>query len=263
MTGYPAEAVKEVRIEDADKVMLLYKQTGDTTLRNQLVMHYIRYVSTAIFSMKSILLSSVPYEDFFNQGVLALIGCIERYDPDKGASFETYSYSGIRGSILKYLRKQNWLPNRLWTLRKEIAQAKKALEQQHMRQPTEEELAAHLGMSAKKLSQCLAEIAVVETISFEELISNAQGTLPSSLFDDGGDIGSDMLERELQTALAAAIDKLPPKEKQVIALYYYENLNLREIGEVLDLSLQRISQYKTRALSILHSELEHFGSYIL
>ena len=96
------------------------------------------YSSNINLLMRSVLLSNIPFEDFFNQGVLALIDCIERYDPDRGASFDTYSYLGIRGSILKYLRKQNWLPNRVWEARKKIAQGRSELEQRLMFTPSSE-----------------------------------------------------------------------------------------------------------------------------
>jgi len=100
MASNGRNAVNEIRVTEPEELMRLYKNSGDVELRNQLVMHYIQYVNAAIYSMRSVLLSNIPFEDFFNQGVLALIDCIERYDPLRGATFDTYSYLGIRGSIL-------------------------------------------------------------------------------------------------------------------------------------------------------------------
>lgn len=259
MGAYGAQAIKEVKVEDPEGLMLKYKQSGDPELRNQLVLHYIQHVNVAIYSMRSILLSNVPFEDFFNQGVLALMDCIERYDPTRGATFDTYCYTGIRGAILKYLRKQNWLPNRLWDARKKITQSRNALEQQLMREPTDQELAQHLDITEQKLSQYLAEISVIDSISFEELLGQAYETILDRSQDSiSGDVDRGILTEELMQALARGIEALPPKQRQIITLYYYENLNLREIGEVLGLSQQRISQRRKMALDQLRGALEGY-----
>ena len=261
MSNNESRYIKEVKIEDPEGVMLRYKETGDVELRNQLVMHYLQYVNIAIYSMRSILLSNIPFDDFFNQGILALIDCIERYDPSRGASFDTYSYMGIRGSILKYLRKQNWLPNRVWEARKRISQGRIDLEQSLLREPTDKELADYLEMTEKQLNSLISEITVVETVSFEELLENTYSgiTENTGLISDI-DISENLLQQEMLDALANAINNLPPKQKQVIALYYYENLNLREIGEVLDVSQQRVSQIRSKTLEVLTEAMKEFGS---
>lgn len=261
MSNNESRFIKDQKIADPEKVMLRYKETGDTELRNQLVMHYLQYVNIAIYSMRSILLSNIPFDDFFNQGIIALIDCIERYDPSRGASFDTYSYMGIRGSILKYLRKQNWLPNRVWEARKKIAQGRFDLEQALLREPTDKELAEHLEMTEKQLNSLISEITIVETVSFEELLENTYNNITENagLISDI-DISDRLLQQELLDALADAINKLPPNQKQVISLYYYENLNLREIGEVLNVSQQRVSQIRSKALEVLTEAMKDFGS---
>ncbi|MEG1165109.1 MAG: FliA/WhiG family RNA polymerase sigma factor [Oscillospiraceae bacterium] len=259
MASNGRNGIKEIKVDDPEGMMLKYKATGDVELRNQLVMHYIYYVNVAIYSMRSILLSNIPFEDFFNQGVLALMDCIERYDPYRGASFDTYSYLGIRGSILKYLRKQNWLPNRVWDARKQISQGRAVLEQELQREPTDAELAVHLGMNEKQFNGLLSEISVVDTISFEELLDTTFGNTTESIALASEDnISDNILHEELVSALAKAIDDLPPKQKQVISLYYYENLNLREIGEVLDISQQRVSQIRGKAMETLSATMKQF-----
>ncbi len=251
-------AIKEIKVDNPDELMREYKKTGNVNIRNQLVMHYIQYVNAAIYSMRSILLSNIPYEDFFHQGVLALMECIERYEPERGvATFDTYSYTGIRGSILKYLRKQNWLPNRLWEARKKINKARSELEQELMREPTQLELAKHLQMSEEKLSKLSMEISVVDTISLEKLIQETFVTgLPNEFTTDT--VGQELFREELLEALGKAIEALPPSHRQIITLYYYENLNSREIGEVLNLTQQRISQKRNKALIQLRGFLRDF-----
>lgn len=241
-----------------EELMRKYKATGDIEIRNQLVMHYLQFVNVAIYSMRSILLSNIPFEDFFNQGVLALIECIERYDPDRGASFDTYSYLGIRGAILKYLRKQNWLPNRVWEARKRITQGRAELEQKLMREPSDRELADYLDLSEKQLDGLISEMSVVDTVSFEELLESSYMGAADGLGTTEGDASDRLLRDEMQEVLAAAIDALPPKQKQVISLYYYENLNLREIGEVLGVSQQRVSQIRAKAVESLTEAMKKY-----
>ena len=261
MSNNESRLIKEQKIAEPEKVMLRYKETGDIELRNQLVMHYLQYVNIAIYSMRSILLSNIPFDDFFNQGIIALIDCIERYDPSRGASFDTYSYMGIRGSILKYLRKQNWLPNRVWEARKRIAQGRFDLEQSLLREPTDKELAEHLEMTEKQLNSLISEITIVETVSFEELLENTYNSITENtgLISDV-DVSDSLLQQELLDALAKAIDNLPSNQKQVVSLYYYENLNLREIGEVLNVSQQRVSQIRSKALEVLTEAMKDFGA---
>lgn len=259
MAGNCKNAINEIKVDNPEELMRRYKAGGDVELRNQLVMHYLQYVNAAIYSMRSILLSNIPYEDFFNQGVLTLIDCIERYDPYRGASFDTYSYLGIRGAILKYARKQNWLPNRVWDARKKILQGRSDLQQQLLREPTDAELALHLDMTEQQLNGLEGEISALDTVSFEELMENTyNGVLDNVGLISDTDISESLLKQEITQALAKAIDALPAKQKQVVSLYYYENLNLREIGEVLGVSQQRVSQIRSKALESLSNAMEQF-----
>lgn len=259
MATFGANAIKEVKVADPDKLMREYKATGSIELRNQLVMHYLQLVNVAIYGMRSVLLSNIPFEDFFDQGIIALIDCLERYDPERAASFETYSYLGIRGAILKYMRKQNWLSNRAWDAQNKISQGRKTLEQTLMREPTDAELAEFLGMSENQFSQRIVEISAVDTVSFEEMIEQAyEGIIEKSMDGSDGGVDKDMLKQELYEQLAIAIDSLEPKQKQIISLYYYENLNLREIGEVLNLTQQRVSQIRKKALDVMFKALKDY-----
>jgi len=254
---------KEIRVSDPEGLMRTYKTTGDVEIRNKLVMHYLRHVNAAIFGMRNILLSNIPYEDFFNQGVMALIECIERYDPDRGASFDTFSYLAIRGSVLKYLRKQNWLPNRLWEARKNISQGKRKLEFELMREPTNLELAGYLGISEEQLSKEMIEISVVDTVSFEELVEtsyiNKMEDMKSSNNEMDEEVVTRVIKKELCSSLGEAISTLPKKQRQIITLYYYENLTLREIGKIFDLSPQRITQIRKKALEHIEKVMRQSG----
>ncbi len=247
--------IKDIPVDDPEGMMLKYKETGDIELRNKLVMHYVQRVNIAIYSMRSILLSNIPFEDFFDQGIIALIDCIERYDPTRGASFDTYCYTAVRGAILKYLRKQNWLSNRVWDARKRIKNAEKELEQTLMREPTTAELAEYLDMSEKELGKLTVEMSAADTVSFEKLVEETYGGGEDVSLVSDDEVDRGLMDTELKNVLAAAIDKLPAKEKQVIALSFYEKLNLKEISMVLGVTQQRVSQIRKKALSILSDEL--------
>ena len=156
------------------------------------------------------------------------------------------------------MRKQNWLSNRVWEARKRITQGRAELEQKLMREPSDRELADHLGLSEKQLDGLITEMSVVDTVSFEEMLESSFLGAADTLAGTEGDVSDRLLREEMQEALAAAIDALPAKQKQVISLYYYENLNLREIGEVLGVSQQRVSQIRAKALESLSEAMKKY-----
>ena len=252
-------------MDSPEALMAEYKRTKDINIRNQLVMHYAPAVQHTIINMRGSLPRYIQQEEFFNQGILTLIDCIDKYDPDRGASFTTFIYKHLRGAMLSYTRKHSWLPYRVRSARRAIIQAQTELSNSLMREPTEKELAAYMDIPERDLSRILQEIGGGDMVSFEELVSGTGGIAAS--FDGvtlrGGDlpedsIDSEMMRAELVDVLAAAIEGLSPKEKQVITLCYYENLNLREIGEVLGVSQQRISFIRSGALRKMRSAMSQY-----
>ncbi|MCL2121370.1 MAG: FliA/WhiG family RNA polymerase sigma factor [Clostridiales bacterium] len=256
--------------ENPEAMMAAYKATKDLQIRNQLVLHYAPAVKHTIINMRATLPQNIQQEEFFNQGILTLIDCIEKYNPDRGASFTTFIYKHLRGAMLSYMRKHSWLPYRVRTARRSILQARAELNHQLMREPSEKELAAYMQISEGELSRSLQEIGAADMISFEELINGAGGGLSSAhgsvslhgeeSFSDilGDSVDREMLREELVAVLAKAIEQLSPKEKQVVTLCYYENLNLREIGDVLRVSQQRISFIRSGALVKLRKAIVEY-----
>ncbi len=247
----------ENTLQDPDAVMREYKRTGDLKLRNQLVLHYTPQINAAIYSMRSMLLSNIPAEDFFNQGVLTLIEKIDRFQPERGVRFDTYIYKSLRGAMVNYVRKQNWLPNRVWSMGKQLRQVQSELENRLLRTPTSQELADEMHISTAELERLLIEMNAADSVSYEELLEQSiEPVLAEG--QTAQDELSNVLKKERCVQLANAIEQLPARHKQVIALCYYENLNLREIGEVLGLTQQRVSQLRASALQKLHEALKEY-----
>lgn len=248
--------------DDPVELMRLYKRTGNMEVRNQLVLHYMDSVKKTVMSMRSILPGNMQYDDFINQGVLALIDCIDKYQFDRGASFDTYIYKRLRGSVLSYMRKQSWLPYRVRAARRNIMQEQERMTAELGREPTNEELAERLQMSQKELDKYLVEISNGEMYSFEELLENASHVVEqlSETYDDTGMVEPEgkLLKNELRQTLVDAIESLPMRERQVITLCYYENLNLREIGEVLGISQQRASCARSSGLAKLKKKISEY-----
>lgn len=250
---------KNDELVDYEDLIRMYKRTGDRALKDQIVLHYSKQITIALHSMRSVLLPSVPIEDLFNQGVIVLITCLDRYEPDRGASFDTYIYKGIRGAIYNYMRKQSWLTNRVRDARKKIISGRAELTQKLSRDPTSAELAEYIEIPEKKLDQYLVEMNLVETLSLEELLEQTYTTIldkTQSIRQNA--IEQELLQKELLTALGEAIDQLPARQKQIITMCYYENLNLREIGDVLGLTQQRVSQIRSAALQQLNKMLKQY-----
>lgn len=239
-----------------------YKESGDITLRNRLVMSYAYISKIAALQLRGSVSSQAQLEDMINQGMIILIDCIDKFDSSKEVKFESYAFMRVRGGIIDLIRKQDWIPRRVRANSKKISDTYNALSSKLMREPTQEEIAAELGITVQKLEKYNCEISNSTIYSFEELIQNVsqmRSVLESSTLDDITP-EKKLLKEEMRKILKQAIDELSEREKLVISLYYYENLNLSDIAKVLDISVQRVSQINTKAVSKLKSKM---NSYII
>src|SRR5581483_5828216 len=199
--------------------------------------------------------------DLVSYGLLGLMNAIERYDPGRDTKFETYAISRIKGSIIDELRSLDWVPRSVRSRSREIERAIGELEHKLHRAPTDEEIASHIGISDQEFADSLTQISRSSVAALDELwtISSSGGdtvSLIDTLQDPNADDPSlEMSRTELRDALAGAIGKLPEREKTVITLYYYEELTLREIGEVLGVTESRVSQLHTKAILRLKAKL--------
>ena len=196
----------------------------------------------------------VDEEDLVSYGLLGLIGAIERFDPDRDVKFETYAIARIKGAIIDELRSIDWVPRSVRSRAREIERAIAELEAELTRAPTDEEIAEKLGITEDELEDSLSEISRSSIAALDELWtpSGAAATRsPSSTRSRtrrARTRSRRSTQTELKEALAEAIARLPEREKLVVTLYYYEELTLREIGEVLGVTESRVSQLHTKAI---------------
>jgi RNA polymerase sigma factor for flagellar operon FliA len=250
--------VKAVELRD---LWHRFKDLGDRSARERLVVAYSPLVKYVAGRLGAGLPAHVDEADLISYGMLGLLGAIERFEPEREIKFETYAVTRIRGAIIDELRTLDWVPRSIRTRARQIEEANSFLEGQLGRVPTEEELAERLEVDVEDLRQSLLDISQSSVLALDELwtVSDSSGD-QVSLLDTIEDPNATDPQAELDTTevrdrLAEAIESLPERERLVIALYYYENLTLREIGEVLGVTESRVSQVHTKAVLRLKGAL--------
>jgi RNA polymerase sigma factor for flagellar operon FliA len=238
-----------------------YVARRDEGVRDRLILTYAPLVKYVAGRLGSGLPAHVDDEDLVSYGLLGLIGAIERYDPDRDVKFETYAIARIRGAIIDELRALDWVPRSVRSRARDIERAIGELEAKFGRVPSDEEIAGKLGITKDELDESLSEIGRSSIAALDELwtISGSSGdqvALIDTIEDtEAPDPQGALSQTELREAIADAIARLPEREKLVVTLYYYEELTLREIGEVLGVTESRVSQLHTKAILRLKARL--------
>jgi RNA polymerase sigma factor for flagellar operon FliA len=251
--------VKEVELRD---LWRRYKEEGDAGARERLVVAYSPMVKFVAGRLGAGLPSHVDDADLISYGLMGLIGAIERFEPERGIKFETFAMTRIRGAIIDELRSLDWVPRSVRSRAREIEAAQAKLEHELQRAPSEAELAARLKVTEEELQISLLEIANSSVYALDELwtVSDSSGdqvSLLDTISDPRAEDPQESLaSSEIKDRLTEAISSLPEREQLVVALYYYENLTLREIGEVLGVTESRVSQLHTKAVMRLKSGMQ-------
>jgi RNA polymerase sigma factor FliA len=252
--------------EDTQTLWLDFRRTKDKGIRDRLILTYAPLVKYVAGRLGSGLPSHVEEEDLVSYGLLGLIGAIERYDPERDVKFETYAIARIKGAIIDELRAMDWVPRSIRARARDIERAIAELEKKHMRAPSDEEIAEKLGISQEELETSLTDIGRTSIAALDELwtISSSGGdqvALIDTIEDTTGpEPQTALAQTELKEALGEAIARLPEREKLVVTLYYYEELTLREIGEVLGVTESRVSQLHTKAILRLRARFSAAAS---
>src|SRR4051795_164168 len=251
--------VKAIELKD---LWRRYKTDGSDKAREQLVVAYSPLVKYRAARICPATPPHVEGEDLISYGLLGLINAIERFDLEREIKFETYAITRIKGAIIDELRALDWVPRSVRARAREIEKVHAKLEHRLHRTPTDEEMARALNVSTDEFQEALVKISNSTVVALDELwaVSDASGdsvSLLDTIQDpDAPDPQQMLAQSEVKDRLADAIAALPEREKLVIALYYYENLTLREIGEVLGVTESRISQLHTKAVLRLKSRLQ-------
>jgi len=238
------------------------KSAGDERARERLVVAYSPLVKYVAGRMGSGLPAHVEEADLISYGLGGLISAIERFDLAREIKFETYAITRIRGAIIDELRNLDWVPRSVRARAREFERANMKLEGRLQRAPTDEEMAAELKITVDEFQDALLQISNSTMVALDELwsVSDSSGgqvSLLDTIADDAALDPQAVVESSLlRDRVAVAIAALPEREKLVIALYYYENLTLREIGEVLGVTESRVSQLHTKAVLRLRSKLQ-------
>ena len=248
-------------VEDTQEIWREYRRTKDQKVRDRLILTYAPLVKYVAGRLGSGLPAHVDEGDLVSYGLLGLIGAIERFDPERDIKFETYAISRIKGSIIDELRAMDWVPRSVRARARDIERAMAELEAKLGRAPSDEEIAKKVGLTQEELGDSLTEISRSSIAALDELwtVGSSGGdaiSLIDTIEDHSAQGPQDALSQtEMKEAIGEAIARLPEREKLVVTLYYYEELTLREIGEVLGVTESRVSQLHTKAILRLKARL--------
>jgi RNA polymerase sigma factor for flagellar operon FliA len=233
-----------------------YKETNNDQMRDRLLADYLPLVKNVAGRLAAGFPKSVELNDLVNTGVIGLIEAFNNFDPERGVKFETFAVPRIRGAILDELRALDWVPRSTRSKARNIDKATTLLENELGRGPSDAELAKTLRISAAELHSAKRDVSVTMLLSLDELIcredDNRQVPRIETVENSTTiDVLEDMEKTELRMFLIQAISSLTEQERLVISLYYYEELTLKEIGEIMLISESRVSQIHTRAVNRL------------
>lgn len=224
----------------------------------QKVEQHTDLVKRIAYHLKARLPDSVLVDDLIQSGMIGLIEAIQKFDATQGASFETYAGIRIRGAMLDEIRKGDWTPRSVHRKAREAAEAIRLIESETGREAKDEDVARRLGMSVQEYHAVLQDTVTTQVLSIDTPdhydLSEGQISLEAPSSDSDGPL-QDLMQSEFQTNLVDAIASLPEREQLVMSLYYEEELNLKEIGEVLGVSESRVSQIHGQALVRIRSKL--------
>ena len=224
--------------------------------KEQLVQRFVPLVKRIAYHLMARLPSNVQFDDLVQNGMIGLLDAIGRFEEGFGAQFETYATQRVRGAMLDGLRENDWLPRHLRRELRRIETMITQLEQAHGRAPSERELADSLGLSLADYQKTLQEARGHQLVYFEDFAGDEDDDFLERHFTDNSADPLRLLEdRNLREHLVAAIDRLPEREKMVMALYYEQELNLREIGAVMDVTESRVCQLHSQAIARLRAQV--------
>jgi RNA polymerase sigma factor for flagellar operon FliA len=243
-----------------DLIWQEYAHTKDGVLREKLILEYVHIVKYVAGRISIHIGNYMDFEDILSYGIFGLIDAIDKFDYTKGVKFETYASLRIRGAIIDNIRKLDWVPRTLRVKNKQLEQVYAELESVLSRQPTEAELAEKLGVDENEAIDMIKKSSIASLVSFDEYIE--QNHEAPIFADNNNDPERAMEVSEVKRMLADIISKLTEKQQQVVNLYYFEEMTLKEISAVMGVSESRVSQIHAAAVLKMRAKLGRYRSLL-
>lgn len=238
------------------------KTRKDAKARDAIINHYAYLVKITAGRVVTSLPPNLERDDLVSAGVMGLIKAVDQFDTNRQVKFETYAIALIRGAILEMLREEDWVPRSVRDNVKALERTFYKLEVALGRPATEDEVAAEMGMTADDLQKVLVNTSRASVLSLDDTLLGGGGSdgdrlhLTDVLQDEHANVAGDVESAAMRDTLGGGIDRLPEREKLVVALYYYEGLTFKEIGKVLTVSESRVYQLHTQAVMRLRGYLQ-------
>jgi RNA polymerase sigma factor for flagellar operon FliA len=242
-----------------------WKEDGSLDAKKKLIELYVPLVDFVVNRMAIGLPRNVSRDDLHSHGVMGLMDAVSKFDLSRGLQFETYASWRIRGAIIDALRSSDWVPRSVREKSKRVEEAYHVLEQKHLRSVTDAEVCEYLQISEKEFNQLLHDTAVTTISSFDDPIKDEEADSKLSLLVDENAKNPIFKVNQIhqQETLAKAIERLTEKERIVVSLFYFEELSLSEIAEVMSLSPSRISQLHSKAILRLRGALGRHKDHLM
>jgi RNA polymerase sigma factor for flagellar operon FliA len=263
-----AEQETSLAEKSEEELWKLYKDTGDPEIRERLVRQYAPLVKYVAGKVAVGMPHNVEFDDLVGYGVFGLFDAIEKFDPEKHVKFKTYAVTRIRGAIFDELRSIDWVPRSVRQKAREIEETVRRLESSLGRTATDEEVANELNMSVKEYEKTILKVSGTSILSLNDVWYTGEDNDKVSIADSiesPQSLNPDVIveKDEIKRVIAQSIQELPEKEKKVLVLYYYEDLTLKEIGQVLEVTESRVSQLHTKAIMRLRTKLTNIKKGIM
>ncbi|MCI8875170.1 MAG: FliA/WhiG family RNA polymerase sigma factor [Lachnospiraceae bacterium] len=249
-----------MKTTDKEKLWESYQKNPSPEIREQIILEYAPLVRVVAGRLSMYLGYNVEYDDLVGYGIFGLIDAIDKFDAAKDVKFETYASLRIRGSILDQIRKMDWIPRTVRQKQKKLDEAIKRVEMRTGKNASDEDIAKEIGISDAELTNWQSQLKITNIVSLNEYVEQGSEPVMDAKHNTHFAQPEEQIqENELKEVLKSTLELLTEKERKVIELYYYEELTLKEISKVLDVSESRVSQLHTKALMKMRKKM---GSYM-